>query len=116
MERGFEPDKRFPQADREAWITLGLYGVYFVWWYACAYGLGSGDPEAYSYVFGFPAWFFYSCILGYPVLTVLLWVVVRFFFKDLRLDTEAPEPQAASLKRIRRDVPTPDGHSGGGDR
>lgn len=58
MTKEMGPDRRFPQADREAWITLALYGLYFVWWYVCAYGLGGGDPEGYSYVFGFPAWFF----------------------------------------------------------
>ena len=92
VSKGFEHDRRYPQADREAWITLGLYGVYFVWWYACAYGLGGGDPEEYTYVCGFPAWFFYSCVLGYPVLTLVLWFVVRYFFKKMPLDADLPDP------------------------
>ena len=76
----------FRQADREALITLGLYVFVFVWWTVFAFGLGSGDPDEYSYVFGLPAWFFYSCVLGYPVMSLLLWIVVRRFFADIPLD------------------------------
>lgn len=78
--------KAFRQADREAVITLGLYAFFFVWWTVFAFVLGSGDPEEYSYVWGLPAWFFYSCVLGYPVMTLILWVVVRRFFVDIPLD------------------------------
>lgn len=76
----------FRQADREALITLGLYVFFFLWWTVFAFGLGSRDPEDYSYVFGLPAWFFYSCVLGYPVMSLVLWIVVRRFFADIPLD------------------------------
>ena len=79
-------NKIFKQADREAYITLGLYVFFFLWWALFAFGLGSGDPEEYSYVFGLPAWFFYSCVAGYPVVTLILWLVVRNFFADIPLD------------------------------
>ena len=82
-------NKIFKQADREAYITLGLYVFFFLWWALFAFGLGAGDPEEYSYVFGLPAWFFYSCVAGYPVVTLILWLVVRKFFADSPLD--APE-------------------------
>ena len=78
--------KAFRQADREALITLGLYVFFFVWWTVFAFGLGSGDVEDYGYVFGLPEWFFYSCVLGYPVMTLIRWVVVRRFFADIPLD------------------------------
>ncbi|MDR1126174.1 MAG: YhdT family protein [Deltaproteobacteria bacterium] len=81
-------DKRYQQADREALITLAMYVFFFVWWTASAFALGSGEPEEYSYVLGLPSWFFFSCILGYPVVTLLLWLVVRRFFKDMPLDTD----------------------------
>ncbi len=90
--------KRFSQADREALLALALYIGYFIWWYAFAYGLGGGDPAEYSYVLGFPAWFFFSCIAGFPVLTVAVWVVVRCWFKDMPLDSDvAPEQPEAAL-------------------
>ena len=76
----------FKQADREAVITLGLYLFFFLWWTVFAFGLGSGDPEQYSYVMGMPSWFFFSCILGYPVITFLLWYAVRRWFADIPLD------------------------------
>ena len=84
-------DLRIKQANREALITLAVYGLYFVWWYVFGYGLGNEDPETYSYVFSFPAWFFYSCILGYPVITILLWIIVRLFFRDVPLDVDGED-------------------------
>lgn len=86
-------DKRGRQANREALLALAVYALYFAWWYACGYGLGSGDPETYDYVFGFPAWFFYSCIVGYPLITLLLWAVIRFLFRDIPLDADGPTPE-----------------------
>ena len=83
-----EQDKRYAQANKEALLSLGVYALYFMWWYVCAYGMGSGDPAQYSYVWGLPAWFFYSCLVGYPLITLLLWAVVRFGFKNMPLDEE----------------------------
>ena len=66
--------------------------------YACAYGLGDGDPEGYDYIFGLPAWFFLSCIAGYPLLSALLWFMVRRFFKDIPLDEEGGAPKREGLE------------------
>lgn len=85
-------DHRIRQANREALAVLAVYALYFLWWYVSGYGLGNKDPETYSYIFGFPAWFFYSCILGYPLTTVLLWLVVRLFFKEIPLDADVQTP------------------------
>lgn len=79
-------NKRFKQADREALITLGIYVFFFLWWTVFAFGLGGGDPEEYAYVFGLPAWFFFSCVVGYPVVTAVLWFVMRRWFADMPLD------------------------------
>ncbi|MFS0749128.1 YhdT family protein [Oceanobacillus sp. 1P07AA] len=81
-------DARFNVANREALIGVGLVIFNFIWWFGFAYGLGSGDPEDYSYIFGFPAWFFYSCILGFIIMVVLTVIAVKFFFKDIPLDDE----------------------------
>lgn len=85
---------RFAQSDREALVTLGLYAAYFLWWYLFAYGLGGGDPAEYSYVLGFPTWFFYSCVLGCPLFGILVWIVVRLFFRDMPLDAYLPDENA----------------------
>jgi uncharacterized membrane protein YhdT len=81
-------DDRFKIANREALIGVGLVIFNFIWWYGFAYGLGSKDPAEYTYVFGFPAWFFYSCVLGFIVMVILVTVVVKWWFVDIPLDDE----------------------------
>ena len=88
---GYKEDSRYRQANREALITLAMYVLFFAWWYFTAYGLGSGDPENYSYVLGLPAWFFYSCVVGYMGISVVVWVVVRKFFSEEPIDGDDPE-------------------------
>lgn len=76
-------NERYRIANREAWIGVALVIINFAIWYGFAYGLGSGDPEKYTYVFGFPAWFFYSCIAGTAFMILLIFIVIKFFFKDV---------------------------------
>lgn len=80
-------NNRYKQANKEALITLGLYLFFFSWWTIFAFWLGSGDPEDYTYVLGLPAWFFYSCVVGYLLITLVLWLVLRLFFKEVDLDS-----------------------------
>ncbi|WP_288503390.1 YhdT family protein [uncultured Cloacibacillus sp.] len=83
--------KKFLQATRrETFIILGLYLLFFVWWYVTAYGFGD-DPSRYRYILGFPEWFFYSCIAGYAGISFLLWAVIKIFFKELPLSDEKEE-------------------------
>lgn len=91
MESNQKIDSRFKVANREALIGVGLVIFNFIWWFGFAYGLGSKDPTDYSYVLGFPAWFFYSCILGFVVMVILTIIVVKFFFTDIPLDEEDDE-------------------------
>ncbi|WP_010651886.1 YhdT family protein [Oceanobacillus massiliensis] len=81
-------DKRFKIAGKEALIGVGLVLFNFIWWFGFAYGLGSKDPSEYNYILGFPAWFFYSCILGFIVMVILIWIVLKLFFTDLPLEDE----------------------------
>ena len=89
-------DGRFAQADREALITLGAYALYFLWWYVSAYGPGDGDPANYSRIMGMPSWFFFSCIVGYPLITLLLWGLMRLFFRDMPLDEGETDAENAA--------------------
>lgn len=84
-------DYRYKIANREAWIGVALVLFNFVWWYGFAYGLGSKDPAEYTFIFGLPAWFFYSCVVGLIVMIILVTVVVKFFFVDIPLDDEVEE-------------------------
>ena len=84
-------DKRFKIANREALIGVGLVIINFAIWYGFAYGLGTGDPSDYQYILGFPAWFFYSCIAGTIFMIILIWAVIKFFFKDVPFHDEEGE-------------------------
>ena len=88
---GYLRDKRFKIAHREALIGIILVLINFIWWYGFAYGLGSAKVEQYSYIFGLPAWFFYSCILGFLVMVFLVIFTVRFLFKDVPFEVEERE-------------------------
>lgn len=81
-------DYRFKIANREALIGVGLVIFNFIWWYGFAYGLGSKDPSEYTYVFGLPSWFFYSCVLGFVVMSILVAVIVKVWFVEVPLDDE----------------------------
>lgn len=81
-------NNRYRIANREALMGIGLVIVNFAIWYGFAYGLGSGDPEKYTYVFGFPAWFFYSCIAGTVFMIILIYFVIKFFFKEVDFEEE----------------------------
>ncbi|WP_164214471.1 YhdT family protein [Virgibacillus sp. YIM 98842] len=75
-------------ANREALIGVGIAIFNFIWWYAFAYGLGSKDPSEYTYVFGLPAWFFYSCVLGFIVISIVVIFVVKQFFVEIPFEEE----------------------------
>ena len=81
-------DKRFKIAHKEAIIGVVLVVINFGIWYGFAYGLGSGDPTKYTYVFGFPSWFFYSCIAGTIVMILCIWLAMKLFFKEISLEEE----------------------------
>ena len=86
----------FKQATPEALLTLGLRLFFFLWWTVFAFGLGCGDPEEYAFILGLPAWFFFSCVLGWPVITILLWLAVRRFFCDIPLEGNDERDEAGS--------------------
>ncbi|GGA77525.1 YhdT family protein [Ornithinibacillus halotolerans] len=75
-------------ANREAIIGIALVLINFVWWYVFAYGLGSREPEEYTYILGLPDWFFYSCVLGFIVMVILVIVVVKFFFVEIPFEED----------------------------
>ena len=110
------PDPRYRQADREALITLGLYAFFFVWWFVFAFGPGTGEPDGYTYVWGLPAWFFYSCVLGYPVICVVLWYVVRRFFRLMPLGDESDESGEATRQNSGKDGVAPAGEVRNADK
>lgn len=83
-----EQDKRFRTAHREALIGIILVIINFLLWFGFAYGMGSGDPREYKYIFGMPQWFFYSCIVATLISTVLVLLSVKYLFKEVSFDDE----------------------------
>ncbi|HSH23912.1 MAG TPA: YhdT family protein [Massilibacterium sp.] len=79
-------DPRYKVANKEAKIGILLAILNFFWWYGFGYGLGDREVSEYTYIFGLPDWFFYSCVLGFIVFAVLVTVVVKLFFKEVPFD------------------------------
>jgi uncharacterized membrane protein YhdT len=86
-----DKDKRYKIAHREAIIGVILVIINFIWWYGFAYGLGSGNPKDYQYIWGMPEWFFYSCVVGFFVMSILISFCVKFLFKEVSFDGEEKE-------------------------
>lgn len=89
MKKGSE--KYFQIAHREAKIGIALLVFNFVWWFGFAYGLGSRDYTEYTYIFGLPDWFFYSCVIGFIVMVILVVLCVKFLFKEVPFEEEESE-------------------------
>ena len=81
-------DPRFKIAHREAIIGIALAVFNFIWWFGFAYGLGSRPPEEYTYIWGLPDWFFYSCVLGFIIMCILVIVITKFVLKEVPLDVD----------------------------
>lgn len=73
--------------DKEPLVVLALYLIFFGFWYLTAYGFGN-DASKYKFIFGLPEWFFYSCIVGFLGICLLLYIAIKLFFNDASLDDE----------------------------
>ncbi|GIN88351.1 sodium:pantothenate symporter [Heyndrickxia sporothermodurans] len=81
-------DQRFKIAHREAWIGVSLAIIHFLWWFGFAYGFGRSNVKDYKYILGLPEWFFYSCVLGFILIVVLVFIAVKYFFKEVPFEDE----------------------------
>jgi len=90
----YKDDYRFKIANKEALIGCGLAIINFVWWYGFAYGLGDKPPEDYQYIFGLPAWFFLSCVVGLVVMIILVTIVVKFLLIEVPFEDQPPNEKA----------------------
>lgn len=86
-------DRRFKQCNRELVYTF----VFFIINILIIGGislLAYGKPvDQISFIAGFPAWFFYGCLIGSLVLCVLTYLMVKFLFKDIPLDAYIEEEE-----------------------
>lgn len=86
-------DPRYKISNREALMGIGLAVLNFIWWYAFAYGLGSKPVKEYDYIWGLPAWFFYSCVAGFFVFSILVYIMVKFSFKEVPFEDDDSDQQ-----------------------
>lgn len=88
QDKDFVEDPRYKVATREAWMAIAIFFLNFLWWFAFAYGMGDKPPQQYDFIFGFPAWFFWSVIGGYIIFSGIVYVMVRFFYTEMPLGKE----------------------------
>lgn len=82
----FMEDPRYKQCNREALYGIVLGLINLIWWYVIGYGLGSKPVEEYTYILGFPSWFFISCIVGAILTIILTFFMVDKLFIDMPLE------------------------------
>lgn len=85
-----EMDPRFIICEKEMKLVLGIQVLFTVITIAIAYILGKGDPSNYSYIMGFPAWWF-GVIASSVIFTVVVICIVKFKLVDMNLTDEATE-------------------------
>jgi uncharacterized membrane protein YhdT len=97
-EYGFVEDPRYKECEKEAWYGIILGIVSLVIWAVAGYGLGSGPVEEYSYIMGFPAWFFISCIANSIFAVAATIYIVKKKMRDMPLDPMTKEEAEAYVK------------------
>lgn len=82
-----EEDPRLKIAFKEMLMTFGLCIVYTLTTLTVAWSIGmSTPPQEYSYILGFPAWFFLGIIVcPLAFFCVVIFLVTRVF-KDMELE------------------------------
>lgn len=90
-ESKFIEDPRFKQCNKEALMGLGLGILNLAWWFGWGYGLGSRPVSKYTYILGFPDWFFMSCIVGSILFSILTIIMIDKFFENMSLEPLSKE-------------------------
>lgn len=99
-EYGFVEDPRYKVCNREAMYGMVLGLINLLIWLIAGYGLGSGDPETYTYVMGFPLWFFISCIVNTFVAIAATIYIVKVKLVDMSLEPMTME-EAEAFERTK---------------
>lgn len=98
-EYGFVEDPRYRECEKEAWYGVILGIVNLVIWAVAGYGLGSGPVENYSYIMGFPAWFFFSCIANSLLAIAATIYIVKRKMRVMPLDPLTEEEAEEYVRR-----------------
>ena len=75
------------RSHQEALVTLVAAVLITVVFWGCGFGF---EATLLGW-FGVPIWFWTSCIGGYFFSILIVWILVRFCFKNFELDFDAKE-------------------------
>lgn len=83
-EYGIKEDERFVQARKEALRIVLLALVEVIWVFMFAYLGTQTPPEQYSYIMGFPVWYFWG-FLGCAIITPIVGIIIAHNIQDCEL-------------------------------
>lgn len=102
-EFGFVEDPRYRECEREALYGILLGVINLAVWAIGGYWLGGGSAEDYSYIMGFPTWFFVSCVANSVLAIAGAIYIVKRKMRDMPLgpmtEEEAAEYGLAGRRR-----------------
>ncbi len=88
----FEVDPRYKQAHKEALAAFVYWVIYMILVSSVALIIGLHKPaKDIHFIFGFPAWFFWSAGVATGIMCILPYFLVRFFYKDYSLEADPGE-------------------------
>ena len=85
--KAIEEDQRLVACKKEAAITISVRLVLSAVLVIIKYGVGAGNPQDYTYLFGLPLWASLSYIAIFITL-IFSGVLVKKVFKDFSLEDE----------------------------
>ncbi|WP_408010085.1 YhdT family protein [Pseudalkalibacillus sp. A8] len=85
----FKEDRRFRQCTKEMWMTILFFIFNLLVTGGISLWIGYNKPVSeVDIVMGFPDWFFYGGIVGWFLLMIGAYFMVKLFFKDMSLEAE----------------------------
>lgn len=93
MKQGFKEDSRFKQCNKEMIYTIIFFLINVLLVGGISLLAYNKPANELIFIAGFPAWFFYGCLIGSVILCILTGVMVKFLFKDMSLDAYIEEEE-----------------------
>lgn len=84
-EYGIKEDLRFKQSRREIKRIMYLIAFEFIWVYSFGYFGTKIEPNNYTYILGFPTWFFWA-FLGAGILAPSIAIILALKTEDCSLE------------------------------
>ena len=89
LDNDFEHDPRYAIANREALVGGGYWLAFTLLISAIAWLMGAHKKASeLTFVLGFPAWFFWSCLVATFLMALVPAVLVRRYFTEMPLSAD----------------------------